>query len=51
MKVYKEDGKLDPELWSAELVDSSRQIVNENNIAKVVGIKGIILLVDALVAE
>jgi membrane protein implicated in regulation of membrane protease activity len=44
VRVYRDDGQLDPELWSAELVTLGQEIV-ENRTAIVVGMRSIILLV------
>lgn len=42
VKVYREDGRLDPELWSAE----SKLAIGENQTARVVGTRSIILLLE-----
>lgn len=44
VRIYKDDGDLDHELWSAEGVDGSE--IEENRVAKVVGIRSIIVLVE-----
>jgi membrane protein implicated in regulation of membrane protease activity len=45
VRVYRDDGKLDPELWSAESV-TSRTEIDENQTAIIVGMRSIILLVE-----
>jgi hypothetical protein len=42
VKVYREDGRLDPELWSAE----SKLAIDENQTARIVGMRSIILLLE-----
>lgn len=44
VRIYKDNGDLDPELWSAEGVNGSE--IEENSTAKVVGIRSIIVLVE-----
>jgi hypothetical protein len=46
VKVYKQDGNFDHELWSAE--SANGEIIEEGRDAKVVGIRGIILQVEPL---
>ncbi len=45
VRAYNENGQLDPELWSAELATNSEEIL-ENQTARVVGIRSIILLIE-----
>ncbi len=45
VRVYRDDGKLDSELWSAELASNGEEI-QENHAARVVGIRSIILLIE-----
>jgi membrane protein implicated in regulation of membrane protease activity len=47
VKVYTESGRLDPELWSAELA-SKDAIIEEGKLARIVGTRGIILLIEPL---
>lgn len=46
VRVYRDDGKLDPELWSAELATNGAEI-QENQLARIVGMRSIILLIEA----
>lgn len=47
MKVYNDGGQLDSELWSAELAQGDdEEEIAENQTAKVVGIRSIILLIE-----
>ena len=46
VRVYRDDGKLDPELWSAELAKNGAEI-QENQFARIVGMRSIILLIEA----
>ena len=46
VRVYRDDGKLDPELWSAELAANGAEI-QENQFARIVGMRSIILLIEA----
>lgn len=52
VKVYKSDNSLDPELWSAELAESTKGTIMKiepNQTAMVVGMRGgVILLVEPL---
>jgi hypothetical protein len=44
VKVYKEDGDLDHELWSAEGLNGAE--IQANSVARIAGIRSIILLVE-----
>ncbi len=47
VKVYNDGGQLDSELWSAELAQGDdEEEIAENQTAKVVGIRSIILLIE-----
>ena len=49
VQVYKVDDRLDNELWSAELSDSSDvSEIKQGQIGRIVGMKSIILLVEPL---
>ncbi len=47
VRVYRDDGKLDPELWSAESV-IPRAEIGENQTAIIAGMRSIILLIEPL---
>lgn len=44
VRIYKESGDLDPELWSAEGEKGTE--IEENRIAKIVGIRSIIVPIE-----
>ena len=46
VRIHKEGGDLDPELWSAELATIDNTEIQENQTAKVVGIRSVILLIE-----
>jgi membrane protein implicated in regulation of membrane protease activity len=49
VRVYRDNGELDSELWSAELSDKEEDAsteIGENIVAKVVGMKSIVLLIE-----
>ena len=50
VRVYRSNGELDPELWSAELANSlgSVNAINEGEIARVVTMKSIILQIEPI---
>ena len=44
VKVFRDDGSLDPELWSAESM--SHEEISENQICRIVGLRSIIALIE-----
>jgi membrane protein implicated in regulation of membrane protease activity len=46
VRVHREDGRLDPELWSAELVRRDGSEIDEKQTARIVGMRSIIVLIE-----